>query len=67
MGPALVVVRDAGAGLGDLGYTRRPRSSMNRMMTARIMTTVPIPIYMVRSLSSCLVVREFCRHVIVTS
>ena len=33
----------------DPSYTRRPRSSMNKMITARIKTIVPIPMYMVRS------------------
>jgi hypothetical protein len=37
--------------LWDLGYTRRPRSSMIKMITARITTTVPIPMYMVSSVS----------------
>jgi hypothetical protein len=41
-------------GLCDLSYTpRRPRSSMNTMMTAKITTTVPTPMYMVRSLCVC--------------
>ena len=30
----------------DEDYTRRPRITMKRMTTARITTTVPIPMYM---------------------